>query len=63
MGRRLNSAMTQQFTMRSRAQVTALFDGLTLVDPGVVLTHQWRPDSAAETATPGVLWAGAARKE
>ena len=57
MGRRLNQAMTQQFTMRSRAQVTAFFDGLTLLDPGVVLTHQWRPDSAAEAATPGVLWA------
>jgi hypothetical protein len=63
MGRRLNQAMTQQFTMRSRAQVTAFFDGLTVVDPGVVLTHQWRPGSAAEAATPGVLWAGAARKE
>jgi len=63
MGRRLNQAMTQQFTMRSRAQVTALFDGLTLLDPGVVLTHQWRPDSEAEAATPGVLWAGAARKD
>jgi S-adenosyl methyltransferase len=63
MGRRLNQAMTQQFTMRSHAQVTAFFDGLTVVDPGVVLTHRWRPDSAAEAATPGVLWAGAARKE
>src|SRR3984885_4065473 len=63
MGRRLNQAMTQQFTMRSRAQVTAFFGGLTLLDPGVVLTHQWRPDSEAEAATPGVLWAGAARKE
>ena len=63
MGRRLNQAMTQQFTMRSRAQVTAFFDGLTLLDPGVVLTHQWRPDDAAEAATPGVLWAGAARKD
>jgi hypothetical protein len=63
MGRRLNQAMTQQFTMRSRAQVTAFFDGLTLLDPGVVLTHQWRPDSEAEAATPGVLWAGAARKD
>ena len=62
MGRRLNQAMTQQFTMRSRAQVTRFFDGLTLLDPGVVLTHQWRPDSEAEAATPGVLWAGAARK-
>ena len=34
-----------------------------LLDPGVVLTHQWRPDDAAEAATPGVLWAGAARKD
>ena len=63
MGRRLNQAMTQQFTMRSRAQVTAFFGGLTLLDPGVVLTHQWRPDDEAEAATPGVLWAGAARKD
>jgi hypothetical protein len=63
MGRRLNQAMTQQFTMRSRAQVTAFFDGLTLLDPGVVLTHQWRPDDEAEAATPGVLWAGAGRKD
>ena len=63
MGRRLNQAMTQQVTMRSRGQVTAFFGGLMLLDPGVVLTHQWRPDDAAEAATPGVLWAGVARKD
>ena len=63
MGRRLNESMTQQFTMRSRAQVTGLFNGLTLVDPGVVLTHEWRPDSAADAQVPGVLWAGVARKD
>jgi hypothetical protein len=62
MRRRLNESMTQQFTMRTRAQVTGFFDGLRLVDPGVVLTHEWRPDSAEESATPGVLWAGVARK-
>ena len=46
--------------MRSREQVTAFFDGLTLLDPGVVLsTHQWRPDDEAEAATLAVLWAGA----
>ncbi|MGH3249904.1 MAG: SAM-dependent methyltransferase [Trebonia sp.] len=33
---------------RTRAEVTALFEGLELVDPGVVLVSQWRPD--AETA-------------
>jgi hypothetical protein len=48
--------------MRTHAQVTAFFDGLTLLDPGVVLTHQWRPDADADALTPGVLWAGAARK-
>ena len=63
MGRRLNSSMTQQFTMRTRAQVTAFFDGLTLLDPGVVRTHEWRPDSAADAKTSGVLWAGVGRKD
>jgi hypothetical protein len=63
MGRRLNSSMTQQFTMRTRAGVTAFFDGLTLVEPGVVLTHEWRPGSPDEAGTPGVLWAGVARKD
>ena len=63
MGRRLNSAMTQQFTMRTRAEVTAFFDGLTLVDPGVVLTHDWRPGSSDDAKLAGVLWAGVARKD
>jgi len=54
MGRRLNSSMTQQFTMRTRAEVTAFFDGLT---------HEWRPGSPDEAGTPGVLWAGVARKD
>ncbi|MFZ0163190.1 MAG: SAM-dependent methyltransferase [Trebonia sp.] len=62
MRRRLNESMTQQFTMRTRAEVTRFFDGLRLVDPGVVLTHEWRQDGAEESATPGVLWAGVAEK-
>jgi S-adenosyl methyltransferase len=62
MGRRLNESMTQQFTMRTRAEVTGFFDGLRLLDPGVVLTHEWRQDTSADSATPGVLWAGVARK-
>ena len=61
MGRRLNESMTQQFTMRTRAEVTSFFDGLALVEPGVVLTHEWRPDSG-DPGNPGVLWAGVARK-
>jgi len=40
MRRRLNDSMTQQFTMRTKAEVSRFFDGLRLVDPGVVLTHE-----------------------
>ncbi|NKE58378.1 hypothetical protein FXN61_16720 [Lentzea sp. PSKA42] len=32
-------------TMRSRPEVTALFDGFDLVDPGVVFLPLWRPES------------------
>ena len=49
--------MTQQFTMRTRAEVTGFFDGLALVEPGVVLTHEWRQD-ADGPGNPGVLWVG-----
>jgi hypothetical protein len=63
MRQRLNDAMTQQFTMRSRDEVARFFSGLTLLEPGVVLTHQWRPDGSAESALPGVLWSGVGRKD
>jgi S-adenosyl methyltransferase len=63
LGRRLNESMTQQFTMRTRAEVTAFFRGLTVVEPGVVLTHEWRPGSPDDAGAPGVLWAGVARKD
>lgn len=35
-------------SMRSRAEVTALFDGFDLVDPGVVYLPLWRPVSLDE---------------
>ena len=34
------------YRVRSLAQITRFFDGLELVDPGVVPIHQWRPDPA-----------------
>ena len=30
--------------MRSGKEIAAFFDGLDLVDPGLVLLSQWRPD-------------------
>lgn len=38
---------------RDRAQITELFDGFELVDPGVVYTPQWRPDVEDEVLEPG----------
>jgi S-adenosyl methyltransferase len=36
---------------RTQAEVTDLFRGLDLVDPGVVLVHRWHPDAAAAALT------------
>ena len=46
---------TAPMILRSHAQVTGLFDGLALVDPGLVQVSQWRPDPAS--ARPGEVWA------
>jgi S-adenosyl methyltransferase len=39
-------------TARTREQITRFFDGFTLVDPGVVYTAQWRPQSGVTTTDP-----------
>ena len=51
--------------MRSREEVTALFGGLELLDPGVVRMPQWRPDAPEDVPAdvdtyPG--FAGVARR-
>lgn len=38
---------------RSRAEITALFGGWELVEPGVVFTSEWRPDQPVIDADPG----------
>jgi hypothetical protein len=62
MVRRLNQSVAQKATMRDRAGVTGLFDGLELVEPGVVRVTAWRPGSDFEAASPTGLWGGVARK-
>jgi hypothetical protein len=47
---------------RPRDVVTGLFDGVRLVEPGLVRVSDWRPDSPEEAATPTILWGGVARK-
>lgn len=48
--------------LRSHAEVCRFFDGLELVEPGVVQVSKWRPDSEFEAAAPAALWGGVARK-
>ncbi|MEV0730036.1 SAM-dependent methyltransferase [Polymorphospora sp. NPDC050346] len=42
---RVYQSTDNQLIIRNRAELTALFDGFDLVDPGVVWVPQWRPDS------------------
>jgi hypothetical protein len=47
---------------RPRDAVTGFFDGVQLVEPGLVRVSDWRPDSAEEAAAPTILWGGVAKK-
>jgi SAM-dependent methyltransferase len=42
--RQIYTRSVQTLTPRSHAQISAYFAGLTLVEPGVVPTPQWRPE-------------------
>jgi hypothetical protein len=58
---RLNAGMgPTRLTLRSRAEIAGFFDGLDLVDPGLVPLPQWR--SLASLATPIPAYAGIGRK-
>jgi len=58
----LHERMPMELRFRSRAEVAALFDGLELVEPGLVRAPEWRPDSDADLANPATVWGGVARK-
>jgi SAM-dependent methyltransferase len=59
---RLNELMPMKLRFRARAEVARFFDGLELVEPGVVRAPEWRPDSDADLDNPAAVWAGVARK-
>ena len=61
--RRYNERVSTPQTLRSHDQVARFFEGLELVEPGLVYVHAWRPgefDTAPEDATSA--WCGVARK-
>ena len=59
---RLNKMVHEKQTHRSRDEVARFFQGLEIVEPGVVPVPQWRPDSDPEARRPSVMWGGVGRK-
>ena len=61
--RRMNEHLAEgNHVGRPRHVVAQFFDGLDLVEPGVVKVTEWHPASAAEATGPTSLWGGVARK-
>jgi hypothetical protein len=55
--------MGQKVTFRTREQVSRLFSGLALVDPGVVAIQDWRAGSALDiNSAPTAMWGGVAAR-
>jgi hypothetical protein len=47
---------------RTHDEVVRLFDGLDLLDPGVVPVQKWRPRTPAESRARSAMWGGVALK-
>jgi O-methyltransferase involved in polyketide biosynthesis len=62
--RRMNEHLAEdsQHVVRPRHVVAEFFDGLDLVEPGVVKVTEWRPGSEVEAQGPTVMWGGVGRK-
>ena len=57
---RVNRISHQQYTHRSHAEVLRFFDGLHMIEPGLVELRKWRPTIESSRMTPG--WCGLGRK-
>ena len=57
-----NERSVEQAVVRDKDAVARFFDGLDLLDPGVVPVAEWRPDSELTAAKPSSMWCGVARK-
>ena len=60
--RRYNRRSRETQRHRSHAEVLRFFDGLELLEPGLVAVPQWRPASEIEARTRSALWGGVGRK-
>jgi hypothetical protein len=62
--RHWNQVGKPSMTLRSVAQITGFFDGLDLLEPGVISCSRWRPDLTASSGQPAEVdeFCGVARK-
>lgn len=61
--RRYNDSVITPVTLRAFDQVSRFFDGLELVEPGIVQCHRWHPAPGASVGDYEVAgWAAAGRK-
>ncbi len=60
--KRYNRLARETQRHRSHAEVTRFFDGLDLLDPGVVPVPRWRPASEIEAEAHSAMWGGVALK-
>ena len=60
--RRYNRLAHETQRHRTHAEVTRFFDGLELVEPGLVPVQEWRPRSEVEARTRSAMWGGVGRK-
>jgi hypothetical protein len=58
---RLNQLSHQRFTLRDHVQVLRFFDGLEVLEPGVVRVEEWRAPEL-ETRYRSAMWGGVGRK-
>jgi S-adenosyl methyltransferase len=59
----LTQSMRQKVTYRTHDQVARFFDGLELLEPGVVALPEWRPDEPVDRDGPLTgMWGGVGRK-
>jgi S-adenosyl methyltransferase len=58
---RYNERSSAGMTNRTHAEVSRFFDGLDMIEPGLVQLHKWRP-APDDPPTPISGWAGVAQK-
>ena len=58
-GRRLSH---QQYSYRSHSEISRFFDGMDLVEPGLVQVEKWRPTAQIQSGGQSALWGAVARK-